>query len=113
MRSWVQQNTNHLSAARIELRQSLRLQTREAFDFSRGRLHFQRLTELSCREKQSRTALLTEGLRQGFVNYERRILRLSSEEFEACVRVMTTPETDPVVLARRQKLRTMKPVWED
>ena len=39
MRSWVQQNANYLSAARIELRQSLRLQTREALDFSRGRLH--------------------------------------------------------------------------
>ena len=39
MRSWVLQNTNYLSVARIELRQSLRLQTREAFDFSRGRLH--------------------------------------------------------------------------
>ena len=40
MRSWVLQNTNYLSVACIELRQSLRLQTREAFDFSRGRLHF-------------------------------------------------------------------------
>ena len=39
MRSWVQPNANYLNAARIELRQSLRLQTREAFDFSRGRLH--------------------------------------------------------------------------
>ena len=39
MRSWVLQNTNYLSAACTELRQSLRLQTREAFDFSRGRLH--------------------------------------------------------------------------
>ena len=39
MRSWVQQNANYLSAARIELRQSLRLPTREALDSSRGRLH--------------------------------------------------------------------------
>lgn len=70
-----------------------------------GDFDFQRLTELSCREKQSRTALLTEGLRQGFVDHERRILRLPPEEFEACVRVMTTPETDPVVLARRQKTK--------
>ena len=32
MRSWVQPNANYLSAARTELRQSLRLPTREAFD---------------------------------------------------------------------------------
>lgn len=80
----------------------------ELNDFDAGRL-----AELARREGRSRTSVLTEGLRSILASHSVSVLRLPPDEFEACVKVMTTPEADPVVLARRQKLRTMKPVWED
>lgn len=77
-------------------------------DFDAGRL-----AELARSEKRSRTSVLTEGLRSVFADRGVNILRLSPDDFEACVKVITTPESDPVVLNRRRKLRAVKPVWED
>ena len=73
MRSWVLQNTNYLSVARIELRQSLRLQTREAFDFSRGRLHMNdgAACVVKCSQVKEETAFAPHPVTDRGVNSER------------------------------------------
>ena len=84
------------------------------FTLRLGDFDAERLNAIALQDGRSKTDLITEGLRSVFASrLDSKILWLPRDEFDACMKVITEPEKDKEILARRQKLRTMKPVWED
>lgn len=63
---------------------------------------------------QSKTSLVLQAIRN--LNLELReengVTLLSPESFDAFLAKISTPESDPKVIAARQRLMSMKPVWE-
>ncbi len=76
MRSWVQPNANYLSAARTELRQSLRLPTREAFALVEGDFTASDYERLGKTIQKSPKTLFLQGL-QAVFDYNRRSTNMS------------------------------------
>lgn len=55
-----------------------------------------------------------EGLRNVFAaRLDQQMIWVSKEDYDACLKAMSEPETDPEVLAGRQRLMNAKIVWED
>lgn len=55
-----------------------------------------------------------EGLRNVFASrLDQQIIRVSKEDYEACLKKMSEPKEDPEVLAGRERLMAVKPVWKD
>ena len=72
------------------------------------------LNSIAEQTGKSKTELITEGLRTVFSSrMDERLIWLSPEQFDECLKIITEPETDPSVLARRKELKEVKPVWED
>lgn len=73
------------------------------------------LEDLASNTGESKTALVIDGLRSLYnaMREEDRVTRLSSREFDAFLQQLEEGEKDPRVLAARERLMNIKPVWED
>ncbi|MBS5492833.1 MAG: hypothetical protein KHX35_10790 [Sutterella wadsworthensis] len=55
-----------------------------------------------------------EGLRNVFASrLDQQLIWVSKEDYEACLKKMSELEDNPEVLAGRERLKAVKPVWED
>lgn len=55
-----------------------------------------------------------EGLRNVFASrLDQQLIWFSKEDYEACLKKMSELEDNPEVLAGRERLKAVKPVWED
>ena len=72
------------------------------------------LNALAERTGRSKSDLIMEGLRNDFAaRLDPQIIQVSKEDYDACLKAMSEPETDPEVLAGRHRLKNAKIVWED
>lgn len=72
------------------------------------------LNTLAERTGRSKSDLIMEGLRNVFAaRLDQQMIWVSKEDYDACLKAMSEPETDPEVLAGRQRLMNAKIVWED
>lgn len=73
------------------------------------------LEDLASNTEESKTALEIDGLHTLYntMRDEDRVIRLSSREFDAFLQQLEEGEKDPRVLAARERLMNIKPVWED
>lgn len=73
------------------------------------------LEDLVRNTGESKTALVIDGLRSlhNAMREEDRVTRLSAREFDAFLHQLEEGEKDPQVLAARERLMNIKPVWED
>ena len=71
------------------------------------------LSELSEKEGKSPDELVLEALHSYLLcRVDNKIISLSPDVFDACSNSIFEPEKDKEILARRQKLMDLKPVWE-
>ena len=62
----------------------------------------------------SKADLIMEGLRNVFASrLDQQLIWVSKEDYEACLKKMSELEDNPEVLAGRERLKAVKPVWED
>lgn len=73
------------------------------------------LDELARETGESKTALVISGLRSlaGMIREDDRTTRLSAQEFDDFLDQLEKGEKDPQILAARERLMNLKPVWED
>ncbi len=72
------------------------------------------LSEIADRDGRSKNELIVEALRDVFASrLDDKIIWLSPKAFNSCLDIVTKPETDKKILAKRKKLMNFKPVWED
>jgi Arc/MetJ-type ribon-helix-helix transcriptional regulator len=72
------------------------------------------LKALAERTGRSKSDLIREGLRNVFAaRLDQPNIWASKEDYDACLKKMCEPETDPEVFAGRERLKAVKPVWED
>lgn len=72
------------------------------------------LNSIAERTGRSKADLIMEGLRNVFASrLDQQIIWVSKEDYQACLKKMSEPEEDPEVLAGRERLMAVKPVWED
>ena len=72
------------------------------------------LKALAERTGRSKSDLIREGLRNVFAaRLDQPNIWASKEDYDACLKKMCEPETDPEVLAGRERLKAVKPVWDD
>ena len=65
-------------------------------------------------EGRSKADLIMEGLRNVFASrLDQQLIWISKEDYEACLKKMSELEDNPEVLAGRERLKAVKPVWED
>ena len=72
------------------------------------------LNDLVENTGDTKTAIIIDGLRTlaNTMRENERVTRLSSEDFDAFMDQLEKGERDPQVLAARQRLMSIKPVWE-
>lgn len=63
---------------------------------------------------ETKTAIVIDGLHMlaNAIRENERVTRLSSEDFDAFMDQLEKGERDPLVLAARRRLMSIKPVWE-
>lgn len=72
------------------------------------------LNALAERTGRSKSDLIREGLRNVFAaRLDLPIIWASKEDHDACLKKMCEPETAPGVLAGRERLKAVQPVWDD
>lgn len=70
------------------------------------------LSEISERDGRSKNELITEALREVFARrLDDKVIWLSPDTFNACMDIITKPETDKEILRRRKQLMQFKSVW--
>ena len=71
------------------------------------------LSELSEKEGKSPDELVLEALHSYLLcRVDNKIISLSPDVYDDCSNSIIEPEKDKEILARRQKLMDLKPVWE-
>lgn len=72
------------------------------------------LNAIAERTGRSKADLITEGLRHVFDSHlDQQLIIVSKEDYEACLKKMSQQEDDPEVFAGRERLKAVKPIWED
>ena len=72
------------------------------------------LNAIAQRTGRSKADLITEGLRHVCVSrLDQQLICVSKEDYEACLKKMSQQEDDPEVFAGRERLKAVKPIWED
>lgn len=72
------------------------------------------LNAIAQRTGRSKADLITEGLRHVFASHlDQQLIWVSQEDYEACLKKMSQQEDDSEVLAGRERLKAVKPIWEE
>lgn len=72
------------------------------------------LNAIAERTGRSKADLITEGLRRVLASHlDQQLIWVSTGDYEACLKKMSQQEDDPDVLAGRERLKAVKPVWKD